>query len=35
MGLERRKLGRQGSALPPGSVAGPRYDAERMATVDR
>jgi aryl-alcohol dehydrogenase-like predicted oxidoreductase len=23
------------AALPPGSVAGPRYDAERMRTVDR
>jgi hypothetical protein len=31
-GVERAALD---AALAPGRVAGPRYDAERMKTVDR
>jgi aryl-alcohol dehydrogenase-like predicted oxidoreductase len=33
--LSPAELAALDAALPPGSVAGPRYDAERMKTVDR
>jgi aryl-alcohol dehydrogenase-like predicted oxidoreductase len=33
--LSAAELAELDAALPPGSVAGPRYDAERMKTVDR
>jgi aryl-alcohol dehydrogenase-like predicted oxidoreductase len=33
--LSAAELAELDAALPPGSVAGPRYDAERMQTVDR
>ena len=33
--LERHDLAELDAALPPGAAAGPRYDASRMALVDR
>ena len=35
LSLSRAEASELDAALPPGSVAGPRYDAERMKTVDR
>ncbi len=35
LALSPAELAELDAALPPGSVAGPRYDAERMRTVDR
>ncbi len=35
LSLSRAEVSELDAALPPGSVAGPRYDAERMKTVDR
>jgi len=35
LSLSQAELAELEAALPPGSVAGPRYDEERMQTVDR